>query len=87
MATLIDKHVLPPLLLQSVQARAEENTSAVREASDRLLCWSISPALHRVIVRTVVMKHIVASWDIHSSSSLARLVQHVGVSFRQFDDV
>ena len=63
-ASTIEKQVGPSLLLQSELLRRQQQTEVdsriffTQDDGQRCLCWSISPAMHRVIVRTVLVKHL-----------------------------
>jgi hypothetical protein len=69
---LIEKQIVPSLVQQSeILSRNNDDddlssfSCSTTSAGSGLAVWSISPALHRVIIRTVLLEHILAS----SSSS------------------
>ena len=62
-AAVIEKQVLPSLLIHSDVLQQQHASSSLSEVvrvdgGGRLMCWSISPVLHRVVVRTVLLQHL-----------------------------
>ena len=79
---IIDQHIVPHLLLKSRLLLKETSVSKTfLTECGTMLCWNLSPHLHRVLVRTVLLgkmdQHRQQQQNVASDSDVQKLVRNL----------